>query len=476
MGADGEDRLPHAFAVADRDSARRRGPSALQWATIVAVIGGGAASLRWSPNVLADVAVLAAQIAFGVCAVWRVLLSVASVGRRSADPPPEVLPTYGVLVALHDEASVAPQLIAALSDIDYPEDRLEGFLLLEAHDHATLAAIEAVPRPDWLRVMIVPPGSPQTKPRALNHGLARCRAEIVTVYDAEDRPDPQQLRQAAARFAADRTGRLACLQAPLRIRRVGKTESPFIDRQFALEYAALFEVTLPGLARLGLPFPLGGTSNHFRADVLRALGGWDAHNVTEDADLGFRLHAHGHRMGMIAAPTIETPPGDLHHWLPQRTRWMKGFMQTWGVHTRRPWRLGPRGLLSLVMTLGMALAAAAAHAPSVAWITVSVLVAAERGIQPSTPLPALTILAAGVACAWLTAGLGAQRAGVRFGLREMLEAPAYWSMLSIAFGHALWRLITQPFAWDKTPHRPDAAPAPSRDSGPGAARRPISGA
>lgn len=470
MGADGEDRLPHAFALAAADSARERGLSPFQWAAsaiLLLVLGTG---LWRTPAQVGAFAVVAAQVAFAVCALWRIVLALASLKGVPAAPSPRTLPTYAVLVALHDEADVAPQLVEALSAIDYPADRLEGFLLLEAHDRATLAALESLDRPAWLRILVVPPGTPTTKPRALNHGLARCRAELVTVYDAEDRPDPLQLRDAAARFAADAGGRLACLQAPLRIRRRGPTASPFLDRQFALEYAALFEVTLPGLARLGIPFPLGGTSNHFRVDVLRGLGGWDAHNVTEDADLGFRLHRHGWRLDVISRPTIETPPGDLHDWLPQRTRWMKGFLQTWGVHTRRPWTLGLRGALSLVMTVGMALASAAVHAPSVAWVVASLLVAAAMGLPPATPVPALAVLGSGVVCAWLTAGIGAQRAGLRYGPLAMAEAPAYWSLLSIAFGHAAWRLVTEPFAWDKTPHRPDVA----ADAGPEGHARPIS--
>jgi len=472
LGADGEDRPQHAFALDARNSARLRGLSPFQWAVFLGLGVALTPGLMLQPQTVGNAAVLVTQGAFALCAVWRIALVVASLRRAPAVPEPEQLPNYTILVALHDEADVAAQLVGAISRIDYPEARLEGFLLLETHDQATLAALEAMHLPAWLRVLVVPPGVPTTKPRALNHGLARSRGDLVTVYDAEDRPHPLQLREAAARFAADPSGRLACVQAPLRIALPGPSRSPFLDRQFALEYAALFEVILPGLARLGLPFPLGGTSNHFRADALRELGGWDAHNVTEDADLGFRLHRAGWRMDVISRPTIESPPGALDDWLPQRTRWMKGFMQTWGVHTRRPWNLGLRGGLSLVMTLGMALASAAAHAPSVAWVTASVLVAAAMGLAPATPVGALTILGFGVFCAWLTVGIGAQRAGLRYGLREMLEAPAYWSMLTIAFAHAAWRLIREPFLWDKTRHRPDAI----ADAGPEGLARPISAA
>ncbi|RYG14491.1 MAG: glycosyltransferase, partial [Caulobacteraceae bacterium] len=146
------------------------------------------------------------------------------------------------MAALYDEAEVVSQLIGRLSRIEYPADRLEAFILLEAHDLETIQAAEACPRPDWLQILVVPPGSPKTKPRALNYGLARATGDLLTIYDAEDDPDPLQLREAAARFAADESGRIACFQSPLRIRRLARRPhaSPFLDRQFAVEYAALF--------------------------------------------------------------------------------------------------------------------------------------------------------------------------------------------------------------------------------------------
>lgn len=384
---------------------------------------------------------------------WRILLVIVSRPQLLDLPPPSSLPRYTILAALHDEAEVVGQLIERLARIDYPASRLQGLIVLEAHDTATRRAAEAVDRPAWLKILIVPPGRPQTKPRALNFALAKATGQLLTVYDAEDEPDPGQLREAAARFAADAEGRLACLQAPLRIRRAPGSRTPFLDRQFAAEYAALFETALPGMARLGLPFPLGGTSNHFRVDVLKAVGGWDAFNVTEDADLGFRLWTEGWRLGVLSRPTWETPPGEMYDWLPQRTRWLKGYMQTWGVHTRRPWRLGLRGLAALVMTLGAGLMSAAANGPSMAWVSATVLVALMDGHTPMTPAYAVGVLVTGAAAAWTACLIGTRRAGVAYGPGDMVMAPAYWSLLSLAMGHAAWRLIWQPFAWDKTHHR-----------------------
>lgn len=405
------------------------------------------------------VILLLVQTAFLAVIAWRCLILV--VGQRPSAPPsaqPMTLPRYSVVVALYDEAAVLPHLVERLASIDYPPSLLDGYLVLEAHDQTTIDAASALTLPDWLQVLIAPPGAPATKPRALNHALSAARGELLTVYDAEDDPDPLQLREAAARFAAD-DGELVCLQAPLRIRRRHKQRraSPFLDRQFAAEYAALFEVTLPAMARMGLPFPLGGTSNHFRVAALRALGGWDAWNVTEDADLGFRIWRRGWRLGTLTRPTYETPPGHLVHWLPQRTRWLKGYMQTLCVHTRSGSGMGWRGWLALALTIGAAVASAALHALSVAWIGIFFLMALLARHLPQTPWFGLGILVGGAAVALLAAALGARRASTPFTIGDMVAAPFYWSLLSLAFAHAFVRLILEPHRWDKTAHRPDIA-------------------
>ncbi|HST91935.1 MAG TPA: glycosyltransferase family 2 protein [Brevundimonas sp.] len=412
----------------------------------------GGVLLLLDPHLLARSLIIVGAVGFLVVALWRTLLIAASAAPPGEPAGPLAWPSYTLLVALHDEAEVVGQLVGRLARIDYPPDRLQGLLLLEAHDHATIAAALKTDRPAWLDILLIPPGKPQTKPRALNCGLANATGDLLAVYDSEDEPHPQQLREAAARFAGDPTGRLACLQAPLRIR---AQKSSFLERQFAAEYASLFEVGLPGMARLGLPFPLGGTSNHFRTAALRAVGGWDAWNVTEDADLGFRLWEDGWRSGVMRHPTIESPPGELENWLPQRTRWLKGYMQTWGVHTRRPWRLGSRGAAALILTIGAGLASAALHGLSLAWLTAMVLVSIVAGVPPEIPALAALVMVLGAASAWLSCFIGARRAGVPYGPQDMATAPFYWALLSLAFGHAVWRLVRCPFQWDKTRHRPD---------------------
>jgi cellulose synthase/poly-beta-1,6-N-acetylglucosamine synthase-like glycosyltransferase len=423
------------------------------------LFGATTASVFLWPHVGTAVLILV-QMSFLVIVGWRLLTVIVSHRPApAAPPPPPIWPHYSIVVALHDEVAILPHLVERLSRLDYPEALLDGYLALEAHDQTTIEAARALKRPDWLHVLIVPPGVPTTKPRALNHALAVAKGEFLTVYDAEDDPDPLQLQEAAARFATEEED-VVCLQAPLRIRRLykGYEDSPFLDRHFAAEYAALFEITLPAMARMGMPFPLGGTSNHFRVSALRALGGWDAWNVTEDADLGFRIWRRGWRLGVLTRPTYETPPGRLFHWLPQRTRWLKGYMQTLSVHCRSAAGMGWRGWSAMALTLGAAVASASVHALSVAWIGVPLLTALLARQAPQTPWLGLSVLLTGAAAAALTTLIGARRANTPFNAWDMLTAPAYWSLLSLAFAHAFVRLIAEPHRWDKTAHKPDVAP------------------
>ena len=436
------------------DSARLTiGPR--QSIVIAVLVAATFACLWWVPG--AGKALMSLICALWVAmAGWRFICLRQPTAQTLEMREPLVWPRYTVVAALYDEAAIIPQLIERLSQIDYPADRLQGFIALEARDLASQEAARRVKMPDWLSVLIVPPGNPQTKPRALNYALERATGDIITVYDAEDDPDPLQLKEAALKFLSGGSD-LVCLQAPLRIRRKSKTRSrsAFLDTQFALEYAALFEVTLPALTRLGMPFPLGGTSNHFRTRHLRDIGGWDAWNVTEDADLGFRIWRTGGRLGTLTRPTYETPPGDLCLWLPQRTRWLKGYLQTIMVHTRHGVGMGLRGWVAMALTIGAGLLAAAVHALSMAWFMAIVLTALVSQQWPQLPALATAIFVIGVVVAMMILYEGGKRAGTPFGMKDILISPLYWSLLTLAFAHAITRLVFEPHRWDKTPHRPE---------------------
>jgi glycosyltransferase XagB len=384
----------------------------------------------------------------------------AAQGARIDD---RALPVYSILVPLFREAAVLPGLIKALSRIDYPAAKLDCILVLEQSDAATLAAVRAIALPPSIRVVVVPAASPQTKPKALNFALPLARGRYVAVYDAEDVPAPSQLRQVLAVFASygkkRRGGKLACVQARLNI---DNANDSWLTRQFTLEYTALFDGMLPALVRMGLAVPLGGTSNHFPVDVLRELGGWDPYNVTEDADLGLRIARAGMRVAVVSSTTWEEAPVALRPWLAQRTRWLKGWMQTWLVHMRRPgrlWRdLGAWRFLGVQALIGGMVLSALAH--PVFYLLLAVEVAAGRGwpgpddaVEWAFVCLAGFNLAAGFGSAVLLAAVTVFRRKRLWLLPHIVLMPVYWLLISAASYRAAWQLFRDPYLWEKTEHR-----------------------
>jgi cellulose synthase/poly-beta-1,6-N-acetylglucosamine synthase-like glycosyltransferase len=302
----------------------------------------------------------------------------------------------------------------------------------------------------------VPPGPPRTKPRALNLALLEARGTLFTIFDAEDIPDPQQLRMAATRFLRA-PGDLACLQARLVI---DHADEGLLPALFALEYAGLFEVLNPGLLRSGLPIMLGGTSNHFRTQALQAIGGWDAWNVTEDADLGLRLARAGYRMGDLPSNTREEAPLTLRVWLKQRSRWIKGYMQTLVTHSRAPLRLLreaglPATLAFLSLCLGTVLTALAypafAVAAALAWREGS-LFSPTNAFNSLTSTLALTVWIFGAIALFLPPAIGALRRGSPRLLLLLPLLPLYYGLVCIAAWMALHEYRARRFTWNKTTH------------------------
>ncbi|HEX5779565.1 MAG TPA: glycosyltransferase family 2 protein, partial [Xanthobacteraceae bacterium] len=271
------------------------------------------------------------------------------------------LPIYTIIVPLYREAPVAAKLVEALKRLRYPREKLDIKLVLEKNDEETRGAVARLKLHAPFEIIAPPSIGPQTKPRALAAALPFARGSFVTIYDAEDEPEPDQLRDAIAAFISGPSD-LACVQGKLAI---DNAHDSWFSRQFTAEYAGQFDVLLPLLARLGLPLPLGGTSNHFRTAILREVGGWDPYNVTEDADLGMRLARYGYRTGVVDSTTWEEAPVARGQWIGQRTRWFKGWAQTWIVHMRHPLRLwremGAKGFLALQLLIGGALLSALVH-------------------------------------------------------------------------------------------------------------------
>lgn len=367
-------------------------------------------------------------------------------------------PVYTVLVALWREANMVPQLMAALSQLVWPADRLEIKLICEADDPETIAAIEASPLRAIAEIVAVPPSQPRTKPKALRYALPMCRGEFVVLYDAEDIPHPEQLQEAWRTFDAA-PPHLACLQSPLEIVNAGTN---WIARCFAFEYAALYRGLVPWLAANGLAFPLGGTSNHFRRSVLDTTGAWDPHNVTEDADLGMRLARLGYATGVLSRPTFEAGPESLSDWLPQRARWNKGWLQTWLVHMRSPARLARElGFRSFAATqfvlFGMVFSALVHPLMIATAFYLAFMIAA------GAPFDAVEVALAGMDAVsilgsyagFLALGWTRLRPAELPGFWRVVTAtPVYWLLISAAAWKAVRDLGLRPFHWDKTRHVP----------------------
>jgi cellulose synthase/poly-beta-1,6-N-acetylglucosamine synthase-like glycosyltransferase len=250
------------------------------------------------------------------------------------------LPIYTILVPLYKEANIANSIVSSLGRLDYPPECLDIKLLLEEDDQATIDAVRRISIDERYELIVVNNALPKTKPKACNHGLARARGQFCVIYDAEDQPEPDQLKKAVYAFRhVDR--KVICLQAKLNYR---NPRQNCLTRWFTIEYTMWFDFLLPGLWRLGAPIPLGGTSNHFRTDVLHNLNGWDPFNVTEDCDLGIRICKAGYKTAVLESTTWEEANSDLRNWINQRSRWMKGFFQTHIAHMRRPghlvWSIG----------------------------------------------------------------------------------------------------------------------------------------
>lgn len=397
----------------------------------------------------------------------RLLCLLPPLHGRAEAPAIQDFPVYSVLVPLFRETAVLTQLMGALARLRYPPEKLDVKLILEEEDFPMQAAVARLALPPWFEVIVVPAGRPQTKPRALNYALPFCRGELLTIYDAEDIPEPGQLEKAARHFA-DAGPELGCLQAQLTFFNPNEN---WLARQFTAEYAVLFGRLLPVLANHGLPLPLGGTSNHFRIAALRGVGAWDPFNVTEDADLGLRLARHGYQTGMLDSLTYEEANIRLSNWMRQRARWLKGFLATWLVHMRDPFRLlrelRPSGFWAAqAMTIGV-FASALLH--PICLVATLALAIYSPGLPEDAPLILvmiaglnLFVFLAGYAVAIILARDALRRRGLSGWYGTIATMPFYWLLMSAAAWLALWQFIFAPFHWNKTEHGLSTFHAPPR--------------
>ncbi len=368
-----------------------------------------------------------------------------------------VLPRYSVLCPLYKEASVLPQFVASIQALDWPKDKLEVLLLLEADDTETISVARSMSLPSYFRIVIVPDSNPKTKPKACNYGLHHATGEYIVIYDAEDVPDPKQLKIAYLGFVNSAKS-VVCLQAKLNYY---NPTFNLLTRLFTTEYSLWFDVILPGLQSINTTIPLGGTSNHFRADKLRELGGWDAFNVTEDCDLGARLFNAGYQTSIIDSTTLEEANSNFRNWIRQRSRWLKGYMQTYFVHTRDPIKLmRQQGWHSLIFQLVVGGKIAFILINPFLWLMTigyfaahSVLGALIESIYPAPVFyMAIISLILGNFLALYNYMIGCAKRGHWELVKFVFLIPIYWLCISYAAVVAAVQLVFKPHYWEKTLH------------------------
>ena len=422
--------------------------------------GLGPAPVDW-----ADAAVGAATVVYIAVIAFRLFLVVAAqeapVMRFSHSQLRAVagagLPVYSILVPLYREEKVLPALMTKLSALDYPASQLQILLLIEEDDQVTRAALGRISLDDRFETVLIPPRGPRTKPKACNVGLQHARGEFCVIYDAEDRPAPDQLLKAVAAFRALPSW-VVCVQAELQY---WNPWTNWLTRCFAAEYALNFSLVLRGLDRFRVPIPLGGTSNHFRADALRELGGWDPYNVTEDADLGMRIARRGWAVRMFVSVTEEEANSQIGNWIRQRSRWIKGYYQTWLVHMRSPGQLlhdlGLRQFLGFQLTLGFSSLTGLLN--PIFWaLAIVYLISGPAHIRALFPGPILYLgivsMLIGNLLMMQSMMAGCMDRGLYAAVRTMLAIPLYWALMSVAAYKALFQLLrpSRRHYWELTQH------------------------
>ncbi|OGD87050.1 hypothetical protein A2870_00190, partial [Candidatus Curtissbacteria bacterium RIFCSPHIGHO2_01_FULL_41_11] len=390
---------------------------------------------------------------------------------RSLKSPPEInvsnnelstindeqLPIYTILCPLYKEASVLPNFLDSIKKLEWPKSKLDVILLLEEDDQETQKAAQELDLPSYVRTIIVPDSNPKTKPKACNFGLGHAQGEFVVVFDAEDIPDPKQLKKAYAAFCK-LPKNVVCLQAKLNYHNHSQN---FLTRFFTAEYSLWFDVVLTGLQSIQTAIPLGGTSNHFRTKDLIALEGWDPFNVTEDADLGVRLFKNGYKTAIIDSTTLEEANSRVGNWIRQRSRWIKGYMQTYLVHMRNPLQLAKKqGVHALIFQMVVGGKIAFMFINPFLWVTTIAYFAARSIVGPTIealyPAPvfymAVISLVFGNFLFMYYYMIGCAKREHWSLVKYVFLIPFYWLAISFAATIALYQLIVKPHYWEKTVH------------------------
>lgn len=425
----------------------------------------GSFFINWHFSIVVAFSILTilyfSDLLFNLFLIFRSFFTepIISVSKREINQSSENLwPTYTILCPLYKEWEMLPQFVKAISELDYPKKKLQVLLLLEEDDITTINKVRSLELPKYFQALIVPNSIPKTKPKACNFGLSKALGEYTVVYDAEDIPDPDQLKKAMIAFKKSGS-RIGCIQAKLNFYNPNQN---ILTRLFTLEYSLWFDLVLTGLQSINAPIPLGGTSNHFKTKHLKSFSGWDPFNVTEDADLGIRLVKRGYKTAIVDSTTWEEANSDFKNWFDQRTRWIKGYIQTYLVHMREPQKL-LRGtkkldLLTFQLIIGGKVLSMIIN-PFMWLLTFSYFI--FRGYVGTfiESLYIMPIFYTGVFC--LIVGnflymyyymIGAAKRNQWTLVPFTLLIPIYWLMMSLAAFRAFYELLTKPYYWHKTQH------------------------
>ncbi len=367
------------------------------------------------------------------------------------------LPIYTILCPLYKESLILPEFVKAIKNIDWPKNKLEVLLLLEEDDQETIKKAKKLKLNKTFKIVVVPNSKPKTKPKACNYGLNRANGEFVVIYDAEDRPEIDQLKKAYLGFKS-LSKKVVCIQSKLNYYNSGHN---LLTKLFTAEYSLWFDLILPGLQSMDTIIPLGGTSNHFRTRELKRLKGWDAFNVTEDCDLGVRLYVKGLKTATMNSTTYEEANSKFLNWIRQRSRWIKGYLQTYLVHMRNPLKLYKNlgthfFLFQLIIGLRMVFILVN---PMLWLLTISYFVLFEfigESVQAIYPAPILYIAVTSLV---LGNFLYLYNHMIALGKRQkwhlvkfVFAIPFYWLMASIASIVSFYQLVVKPHYWEKTVH------------------------
>lgn len=417
-----------------------------------------------APGTVARGLVLICTLFYVVLSVYKLWVVRASIGRKAevrisaaelAALPERAWPVYSILIPMYNEPEVVPQMVAALKAMDYPDECKDVQFLLEEDDEATVAVANAQDMPDSFRITVAPDSFPRTKPKVCNIGLARAKGECLVIYDAEDKPDADQLKKAVLAFER-LPDNVACVQSCLNFY---NPRQNLLTRWFTAEYSAWFDLNLPGLSAIEAVIPLGGTSNHFKTGVLRELLGWDAYNVTEDCDLGVRLCRGGHFTRVLKTTTWEEACSSFRFWIKQRTRWLKGYIQTYMVHMRHPVKLfrelGPMNFLHFQLNIGGIVVSFLINpffwSLATIWFIWRPVLLSSLFPGPVFALGALCLFVGNFVFVYINL-LACYRRGYDDLLKYALLSPLYWMMMSYSGWRAFLQFFSNPFYWEKTQH------------------------